>query len=757
MGLRKRGNLNIEYTVMKPSRKPMQHAQRLILIASFLMIPAWADRPKIGLVLGGGGARGAAHIGVLKVIEKQRIPIDYIAGTSMGAIVGALYASGKSAAKIEEIFGSIDWEDALIDDGPRSEHSIRSKKNDVEFANSLEAGFDGNNFRLPTGLIQGQRLELLLRRLLVDTSHIKNFDELPIPFRAVATNLETMKPMVFRNGDLATTVRASMSVPGAFEPVHYQGMILVDGGIVDNVPVDAVMNMGADILIVVDVRTPLGTASELDSLGAILNQVIDGLMSAATDRTISALTKDDIYILPDLRDLGSADFPRTQEAIPWGEEAANSHLQQLQVLSMTPADFEAHLASRSADALPVPVIDQITIQHASDETQKTVNSRLSWQIGQPLDLDRLESSISEIYSEGSFSTIQYAVTQNEDKTSLNFNLKDKPWGPTIIEAALRVSDNFNGDSNYLFSVETITNNVNDLGAVWINRARLGLRTGLFSEFYQPLFDGRSYFVAPSVEYAAQNVSLRLDVERSLWRDQRGIFALDVGHMFGNHAEIRIGYEFGYADTTLSIGNILADDEFSFTVSQLTVEFLWDTLDDSAFPRRGLFLDAKINEPVESLGADAPATAYFFDVYKALKLGKGALVLGLSANGLSNDEAIPFQETNSLGGITRLSGYQTDELFSRHTRLLNAVYYRQLGGNQSILFDTPVYIGGSIEAGGVWFDRGDISTESMQIAGSIFAGIDSPIGPLYFGYGVAEGGISSLYLTIGSILRDLPRR
>ena len=740
-------------------RKQVFLAQAVIafLMSALLSVSVWADRPKVGLVLGGGGARGAAHVGVLKVIERERIPIDYVAGTSMGAIVGTLYASGRDAAEIEGVINSIDWHDALTDKGPRSEHSIRSKKNDVEFAISMEAGFNHGKLQFPTGLIQGQRLELLLRRLLIASSDIKNFDELQIPFRAVATNLATMKPVVFDSGDLATAVRASMSVPGAFEPVRYQDMVLVDGGLVDNVPVDVVREMGADVLIVVDVRTPLSSASELDTLASILNQVINGLMTAETDREIGTLISDDVYILPDLRDLKSADFQRAHEAIPWGEEAANEHLDRLRLMSIAPSEFAAHVAARPSSATSTPNIHRIDIRHASSETQKSMDTVLSWQENQPLDLDRLESSISAIYSEGRFSSIQYEVAPDGDETNLNIDLTEKAWGPTIVEAALRVSDNFDGDSNYLLSLESFTSDINHSGATWINRARIGLRTGLFSEFYQPISDDRTYFVAPSLEYAARNISLRTNFDQSLWRDQRGIFALDAGHALSNHAEIRIGYEIGYADTRLKVGNVLVDGNRSFTISQLTLEYLRDTLDDPAFPRHGLFLDAKINEPLESLGADATATAYSLDIYKPIEVGAGAVLVGLSANGLSNDGTVPFQETFSLGGITRLSGYQPDELFGRHTGLASVVYYRHMGKDKSSLFGTPFYIGGSVEVGGVWFVKDEISAESLQIAGSLFAGIDSPAGPIYFGYGRAEGGVDSLYLTLGSLMRRLPRR
>ncbi|RLA34579.1 MAG: hypothetical protein DRR11_02490 [Gammaproteobacteria bacterium] len=731
-----------------------------IALSIFLVLTlthnAWADRPKVGLVLGGGGARGAAHVGVLKVLEREHIAIDYIAGTSMGAVVGALYASGNTAAEIEEILRSIDWQLALSDKGPRSTHSISSKKNDVEFAISLEAGFHDGKMDFPTGLLQGQQLELLLRRLFADVSHVKNFDELSIPFRAVATNLATMRPMVFDSGDLPLAVRASMSVPGAFEPVHYEDMVLVDGGIVDNVPVDVARAMGADILIIVDVRTPLSPASELHSIGAVLNQVINGLMVAETDLELSNLGPNDVLIFPELRDLSSADFQRSPEAIAWGEEAAVTHLAQLQSLSLSAADYTAYESGRAKLSTVAPHINNINIRHESADTQNTVTALLGWQADQPLDVERLESGIAEIYSDGRYSKIQYEVVPQGQDIDLDINLTDKPWGPTVIEAALRVSDNFDGDSNYLLSVESLTSHINSRGAKWINRGRIGIRTGLFSEFYQPMSANHRNFIAPSLEYTARNVNVTSTDDQTIWRDQRSILAIDAGHAFGNHAEIRLGYEVGYADTRLLVGDTIVDTNTSFTISQLSLEYLRDTLDDAAFPENGLFFDVKINHPLESLGADANSPAYFLDIYKPVSAGRGTVLFGLSANG-STDDDIVFQEILTLGGLTRLSGYQPDQLFGRYTGLASIGYYRRMGSEQKSLLGTPVYIGGSIEAGGVWFTSDEISTDSLQVAGSIFAGIDSPIGPVYLAYGHAEGGVNSIYLNVGSLFRRLPRR
>jgi NTE family protein len=565
-----------------------------------------------------------------------------------------------------------------------------------------------------------------------------------------------MQPMIFASGDLPMAVRASMSVPGAFEPVHYNGMVLVDGGIVDNVPVDVARAMGADILIIVDVRTPLSPASELNSIGAVLNQVINGLMTAETDHVLSNLRPDDILIYPDLRDLSSADFPRSPEAISWGEEAALAHLPRLKSLGMPTADFAEFESGRTAVSSVPPQIRQIHVAHESADTQTTVTALLGWQEGEPLDIERLESGIAEIYSDGRYSKIQYEIVPQGQDTDLDINLTDKPWGPTVVEAALRVSDNFDGVSNYLFSVETLTSNVNSKGAKWINRARMGLRTGLFSEFYQPISANHRNFIAPSLEYAARNVNITSTTDQTIWRDQRGIFAIDAGHAFGNHAEIRVGYEVGYANTRLAVGDTFIDTNDSFTISQLTLEYLRDTLDDSAFPTNGLFFDAKINQPIESLGADASSPAYFLDIYKPISAGSGTFLFGLSANAATDDDIL-FQEILTLGGITRLSGYQPDELFGRYTGLASVGYYRRLGSDQTSLLGTSIYVGGSLETGGVWFDSDDISSDSLKTAGSIFAGIDSPIGPIYIGYGHAEGGVNSIYLSIGSLFRRLPRR
>jgi len=258
------------------------------------------ERPSIGLVLGGGGARGIAHIGVLKELERLRIPIDAIAGTSMGAVVGGLYATGLTADELEQIVLSLDWSQALSDTPQRKNLSFRRKQDDVRYPIGLELGVRGRKIILPRGLVQGQNLDPLLRRLTADVSQVHDFSDLPIPFRAVATNLETGDRHVMASGDLARSIRASMSVPGLIAPTSLDGKLLADGGAVANLPVDVVRDMDVDIIIAVDVEFPLYGPNELESAPAITEQILTILTRKETVRQIETLHEDDILIRPAL-------------------------------------------------------------------------------------------------------------------------------------------------------------------------------------------------------------------------------------------------------------------------------------------------------------------------------------------------------------------------------------------------------------------------------------------------------------------------
>ncbi len=309
----------------------MKYIKITLLVLSLLLAcnPVANARPKVGLVLGGGGAAGVAHVGVLKVLEENNIPIDMIAGNSMGAIIGGLYASGMSADELEKTVNTLEWLDLFEDSQPRKDQRFHQKEVNSGFFNSFELGLRNGELKSPSGLVTGQKLMFELRSLFTPVNHIQNFDQLPIPFRAVATDIETGKPIVLKKGNLAQSVRASMAIPGMFSPVRIDGRLLVDGFVSNNVPVDIGRQMGADILIVVNIPTFLEKQAELDSAVSVGLQAMRLMMLKTTQPQLEKMQPQDILIEPGIKDIGNLDFDRVSETIPLGERAAREQLGRL--------------------------------------------------------------------------------------------------------------------------------------------------------------------------------------------------------------------------------------------------------------------------------------------------------------------------------------------------------------------------------------------------------------------------------------------
>ncbi len=334
-------------------------------------------RPTIGLVLSGGGARGAAHAGVIKALDDLQIPVDFIAGTSMGAVVGGLYASGMSADELVEVIDTVNWPDLLTDRPPRGQRSFRRKSDDVGFMVDYDLGANKSGIVFPEGFIQGQKLELALKRLVLPVIAVDDFDQLPIPFRAIATDIVTGQAVVLDSGDLAQAMRASMSVPGLFKPVRRDGQILVDGGVANNLPVKIVQDMGADILIVVDAGFPLLEEGDLTSALALTKQMLTILINGRAQEQIELLSENDILIRPQLGNLESQDFRRLGEALGLGLEAAQMSAERLAPLSLPDSAYHAfrqHVESGRRDA---PIIDNVVVENQSRLAPKVIEERLA--------------------------------------------------------------------------------------------------------------------------------------------------------------------------------------------------------------------------------------------------------------------------------------------------------------------------------------------------------------------------------------------
>src|SRR5262245_28862765 len=378
---------------------------RLLLMVGLLAVSqfaaadeAAAPRPKIGLALSGGGARGAAHVGVLRVLEEQHIPVDYIAGTSMGAVIGGLYAAGVSVDVLEHMLSEVDWTDQSNDRIRREDRSFRRKRDDDLYLVRAAPGIsDKGEVRFPTGLVQGQKFDLLLRSFTTAVGQVHDFDQLRIPFRAVAADIVTGEEVALGEGDLATAIRASMAIPAVLSPVEIDGRLLVDGGVAANLPIDVVRKMGADVVIAVDVTTALSSREQLTSVLAIADQLTTLLTRRNSEAQIATLKPKDFYIAPDLTGITYADFSRAHDALDLGERATRAQSSALSALALPDEEYQVYAKARRRERAPLPTIDFVRIDNQSRLSDSVLASRLNVKVGEPLDAVSLRKDIDRIY------------------------------------------------------------------------------------------------------------------------------------------------------------------------------------------------------------------------------------------------------------------------------------------------------------------------------------------------------------------------
>lgn len=714
-----------------------------------------APRPRTCLVLGGGGARGAAHIGVLKVLEREHVPIDCIAGTSMGAIVGGLYAAGYSADAIDDVLKSIDWKEMFRDDPDRAELPMRRKQDELRFFGGIELGLRDGKIAFPRGAIQGQKLQLLLRRLLLSTTGIGHFDELPIPFRSIATDIGSGDKVVFADGDLATAMRASMSVPAAFAPSRVNGHLLVDGGISDNVPIDVARAMGAARLIVVDVSQPLAADSTLNSPFAIANQMLTAMMKKQTDAQLATLGPDDVLLRPDLGDLDSIAFSRVPEAVAIGAATADAAATRLQRYAVDRADYAAFTARHRQRAFDPPLIAFLDVLHDRSRTAGYVEQRLSDVVGKPLDAQQLEKKIGLTYGEGSYERIGYALERRGDTTGLRVEPVDKGWGPNFLRLGLRLADNFAGHNSYQLFTEANFTGLNTLGGESRNRVQLGQVTELYSEFLQPFGARGQFYTAPYVQYKAYNFPINAgdNVDFAEYRRRRGLGAIELGWTPDADWQFSTALEYGRDAAHLRIGAPEVPN-FGSAFGGIVLRTIYDDLDASGFPSHGTRVYLSREMLVRQLGSSSAANITRAHWDSALSSGANHFLFGIGLNSSTGgNREVQIAAFSPLGGLANLSGYTENQLFATQTALARGIYFRRLTNAQS-LFSVPVYLGGSLELGGVWDARRQIGENAIG-AGSVFLGADTFLGPIFLGYGYAQGGHNALYLTFGSMLRSDP--
>jgi NTE family protein len=705
-------------------------------------------RPTVGLVLGGGGAKGLAHVGVIKVLEENHIPVDVISGTSMGAIVGSLYASGYTADELSVITNALDWNDVFNDKTARKRATFRRKSDEFGFLTDYKITFKDGQLVLPQGLIQGQNLFLELARLLSKTRSVGEFKDLPIPFRLVATDLSTGKPVVMKDGDLATAVFASMAIPGFLPPVEREGYYLVDGGVSNNVPINIARELGADIVIVVNVGTDPKPANEIRNFIDVLRQTQVLLTQDNTNFQISTMISDDVLILPDVKSVSVASFGKSLETMRAGQSATRDMLGALKVLQLDEKAWEAHIQARKKPLQKTPVISEIRVSQNSNLSDTMLLSGISVKPGEVLNTAQLNEDIDKLYGSGVFSRINYKIVEENDQSILQLNAKTKDTNDGYFKLGVSLDSNLENTSAFKLGVSYTKPQVNRWGGEWRSEITIGDTLVGSSEFYQPLGATQRFFVEPSVFVSRNKVDFFDDNDRRRGDLKALIYggSLQSGVLFGRWGEFRVGAIRASGNLTFT-DETLGFDQQTFGDSSLLARLSVDTLDNLAFPTSGALVVAEYQYHDDFLGGDFKFEQTSLQALKAQTFGRHTVTLGTRVSGASGRDANVLG-TSDLGGFLSLSGFSEDEITGQYAAMVFGAYYYRLN-QRSTLFDAPIYVGGSLEAGNVYQSFDSISFGDAIYAGSLFAGLKSPIGPIFIGVGHNDTGVTSLYFSVGS--------
>ncbi|MEO5718876.1 MAG: patatin-like phospholipase family protein, partial [Chthoniobacterales bacterium] len=596
---------------------------RWIVVAVFIcqFAPLAYARPKVGLALGGGGARGVAHIGVLKALEELGIPVDYIAGTSMGAVVGGLYASGMSPEEIEAHFREADWRYLLSNSSPRESETFRSKQRDFDLDQNVELGLSRSGaVQLPEGLVAGRKLLVNLRQLTLPVRGIEDFDRLPIPFRAIATNIETGEKVVIDHGHLAEAMRASMAVPGVFAPYRIGAKTLVDGGLTSNLPIETVQAMGADIVIAVDVSPVLLKADKLDSVLSVTNQMLDIMIGQNRAGQLQRLRKGDILIRLEMPDASSADFVGSTRNAAEGYAKTMQRAPALRSIAVGTDQFARYLAGQRRAPAAGAQISFVEVERPNETERQELKEPIPFRPGEHLEFSELEKHLVEFEGMRDFEVADFRVVESEGQYGLRLQPRRKARGPNFLSFGADFAYGTPGTADANVLLDWRMTELNSLGAEWESILRLGDLSTVFSEWYQPLEPTRTLFLTPSIRYASELIdALDSNDERRRFRLQSIVGQLDTGLRLGRIGEVRLGYARGLSDIGETL-NLPRNSSGTSERAELRASATIDTLDRTAFPRSGWFarLEADVSE--RSLGAEDNYSRVQGELYKPISFG-----------------------------------------------------------------------------------------------------------------------------------------
>ena len=650
--------------------------------------PAPAGRPKLGIVLEGGGALGLAHIGVLQWMEEHRIPVSYVAGTSMGGLVGGIYATGRSPAEVKEITNTINWDEVLRGQTPFQDLSFRRKQDAHEVPNSLEFGLR-KGLQFPGGFNSGQQVTLILDRVALPYSELNSFNDLPIPFACVATDLVSGKPHVFRSGPLSLALRSTMSLPGIFTPVRTGDHIYADGGLLNNIPIDVAKEMGADIVIGIHLETqPLSPSAPLSSF-AVLGQSISVMIAA---NELRSMEQADVLVTVPLQKYNALDYGAAEAIIKAGYDAAAAKAKVLSAFSVSEAEWQQYLAERNARKKTAPIPQFVQVTGANPELAESIQKRLSVDVGKPVDTTAIDAQMLRLQGAGRFANVSYSMVEKQGTQGLEIRTEQKPYAPPVVRPIILIDGS--DYNNVLFSIGARFTFL-DFGSYRSelrSDAIIGSQYLIDSEYYHPFTPTSDWFVAPrGGANSTQQYVYNGDTQIATYRNRAALGGMDVGYGFGTTGELRLGVEGGWERLSPTIGNSSVLPTVSGSTADARLQYQLNTLDNAVIPRSGesllLYTKGYYTNPAapHSFPLSEVQSQSFFRLSEP-----SSVFIGASGGSTYGYKAgIP---AFSLGGSQRLVAWETNELYTNQYFLGQLGYIRELTKLPPLLGSNIEFIG-----------------------------------------------------------------
>jgi NTE family protein len=741
-----------------PARFPASRALPLLAAGAicFLSFSACATpaaapaehRPRVALVLSGGGARGLAHVGVLRVLRELRVPVDIVVGTSMGGVIGGAYAAGTPVEQLEDLARSTDWDSVISDRAARDTLVFRRREEDTLLPSRIEFGVHNDQgVTVPPSAASNAALEQALARLLPPGTRDTPVDALALPFRSVASDLVTGELVELATSPLFMTMRASLAVPGVFAPVRVDGHLVADGGLVRNLPVDMAHEMGADIVIAVNVGTPLAPEKSLGTAVGVAQQMLNILTEQNVQRSLKELKPQDVLIAPDLGGVGFLDFDKGALAIAAGARAARALAPRLQALAVPEEQFAQFERKRLAapalvdSALPV---GQVRVESVGRINARALAVQSRLKEGDKLTLAEVRQRAEALYGRGDIERVDTEVKEVDGRRDVTIRASEAAWANSRVRVGLELGSDFNDANSFALKLMHVRSSVNDWGAEFRTVLRVGDQRDAGVQLWQPLGAGAKWYVAPSVQYGSRSNDIFSDGRRLARQGLDTVGAsMVLGRELGNWGDVQLGATRQRARIRTLVPQGDGGGEYGYDTSHF-VRYRIDTLDSLAFPSRGYLLNASVER--------APA-----DSRQPTSLASSSVV-GMAAVHTTNWAGHAYAEWAraqrgsaplNLGGFLRLSGTPADSVEGQGIAFGRVVLARRIG-TLPLTIGGTVRLGFSLEAGSAFDSAHPLKVQGLRQAGSGFLSLDTRFGPAYFGAGATREGDKTLYLYLGPI-------